>query len=193
MTMIVEKRSNKTRRPGKLMWSHRGDLVALSAVVMLSHRMNKRIGEQMVQAFQKAVVAERLGATDVEIRRVSSSGPGSGLFIAAEFEHVTAGFEGISYQGMSAAQVAQEAVSAMSYYFWSEAAFDPELARALMIPFALSTQHIVCTTSELTRSMRVLEELIPHFLPVQVKLSKHAYGGQIEIRPTVSTVQNEFK
>lgn len=186
MTMIVEGRSKKKRQQKRLMWDHRGDLVSLWAVVMLSGRMNQRIGEQMVNGFKKAIAADRLERTEVEVRRVSSSGPGSGLFMVAEFEHVTAGFEGISYQGMSAAQVAQEATSAMSYYFWSEAAFEPELARALMIPFALSGQHIVCTTSELTRSMRLLEELIPQFLPVQISLKKHSYGGQIEISPTIT-------
>ncbi len=187
MTLIVERASKNKRQQKRIMWDHRGDLVTLWAVVMLSSRMNEKIGDQMVRAFNKAISADRLEHTEVEIRRVSSSGPGSGLFLAAEFEHVTAGFEGISYQGMSAAQVAQEAASAMSYYFWSEAAFEPELARALMIPFALSGQHIICTTSELTRSMRVLEELIPYFLPVKVNLTKHSYGGQIEISRTVST------
>lgn len=180
MTLLVEGRRSKAR-DGRLIWQERGDLVALWAVVTVSSRLNKRIGEQMVSGFTKAVAADRLDSMEVEIRRVNSPGPGSGLFVAMEFEHVTAGFEEVTYRGKSATQVAQEVASTMSYYFWSQAAFEPELARALMIPLALSGQNATFTTSELTRPMGILEELIPHFLPVTVRLTKHAYGGQIEI------------
>ena len=186
ITLVVEGKSNQ-RQGGQLIWEDRGDLLTLWTVVALSSRLTG-IGEQMVSAFKKATAADRLDKMEVEIKRVQSTGPGSGLFMAMEFEHVTAGFEGISYRGMSAAEVAEEAASTMSYYYWSKAAFEPELARALMIPFALSGQDITCTTSELTAPMRILEDLIPRFLPVTVKLTKHAYGGQIQISPKLSTV-----
>jgi RNA 3'-terminal phosphate cyclase (ATP) len=168
---------------GTLAWTERGDVVGLWAVAALSPRLDERTGQQMVVALEKALEQEPIQSVEIEIARVRSPGPGSGLFLSLQFEHVSAGFEAISHRGMSAAQLVTDATAAMSSYFWTDAAFEPELARAMMIPLALGGQIASYTTSEITPAMQVLEFLLPHFLPVNVTVSKHPVGGQIEIGP----------
>ncbi|MGH2542486.1 MAG: RNA 3'-terminal phosphate cyclase [Ardenticatenaceae bacterium] len=168
---------------GALTWQERGDAVGLWSLAALSPRMDKRIGQQMVVALEKALGQEPIRSFEIEVAHVRSPGPGSGLFLAFQFEHVAAGFEAISYRGMPPSQVVTDAVAAMSHYFWSDAAFEPELARAMMIPLAFAGQAANYTTSELTPAMTVLEFLIPHFLPVTVTVSSHPAGGRIVISP----------
>ncbi len=186
-TLVVEGGWLKTQARGSLVWEERGDLVGLWAVAALSPRLEERAGQQMVSTLQKELAREPFEAMQIEVRRVRSPGPGSGLFLALQFEQVTAGFEAVSHRGMSAEQVVQDATSVMSQYFWSDAALSAELGRALMIPLALTGQPASFTTNELTPAMRVLEYLIPQFLPVTVSLSKHPAGGQVQIQPNSST------
>jgi RNA 3'-terminal phosphate cyclase len=145
--------------------------------------MNRRVGRQMLRAAQEALASQPVPYISVEEARVRSPGPGSGLFLSIHFEHVTAGFEAISYQGMAAAQVVEDAIAAFDSYFWSDAAFGPELARAMMLPLALHGQPSTFTTSEITLPMRVLEFLIPRFLPINVTVSKQPKGGMVEFAP----------
>ncbi|MDQ4078531.1 MAG: hypothetical protein M3220_20105 [Chloroflexota bacterium] len=166
-----------------LIWQERGDCFELWALVALSPRMNRRVGKQMLRATQEALANEPIQYINVEETRVRSPGPGSGLFIALQFEQTTAGFESVSYKGMSAEQVVEDATASMSNYFWSDAAFEPELARSLMLPLALTGREATFTTSEITLPMRVLEYLIPRFLPLDVTVSKHPTGGQVTFKP----------
>ncbi len=160
-----------------------GDLVALWVLIALSPRLKESIGQQMVNAFKKAVVTDRLPVLALDLQRVRSPGPGSGLFMVLEFEHVTAGFEAINYRGMSAQQVAQDAAAAMSHYYWSDRAFEPELARALMIPLALTGRESRFTTCELTTPMYILADIIPRFLPIKITLTPHRSGGELIMQP----------
>lgn len=181
-TLLVEKKAAQAKG-GRLSWKEHGDLVALWVLIALSPRLKESIGQQMEQAFKKAVATDRLPVMEIELQRVRSPGPGSGLFMALEFEHVTAGFEAINYRGMSGEQVAQDAVAAMSHYYWSDCAFEPELARALMIPLALTGRESRLTTSDLTSPMYMLADIIPHFLPITITLTPHHSSGELIIQP----------
>ncbi|MBA3532842.1 MAG: hypothetical protein H0T73_13030 [Ardenticatenales bacterium] len=182
-TLLVEGNLGNAALPIPLVWEERGDLVGMWGLAALSPRLDERVGQQMLGTLARELGKEAMEPVITEVMRVRSPGPGSGLFLSMQFEQVTAGFEAVSHQGMSAEQVAREATDAMSHYFWSDAAFDPELATALMIPAALSGRSVTFTTSELTLPMRVLEFLITRFLPVKVSLTKHPAGGQVQIAP----------
>lgn len=181
-TLLVESLPSEGPR-ARLTWEERGDPVALWAVVALSPRMDEEMGEQIAREFQRAITEMPLGHIEIELRRVRSPGPGNGLFVTMQYEHGTAGFEAISHRGMGPTALVQEVVTPLTRYFWSDAAFEPTLATALMLPLALSGHEATLTTSAFTPPMRIFETLIPRFLPVTVSLVSHPSGGQIHIRP----------
>lgn len=184
-TLLVEGQegSEGAPAPGPLLWEERGDLVGLWGLIALSPRLGERVGKQMGRALEKALRDEPLDEVELEIQRVRSPGPGSGVFLALQFEQVTAGFEALSSGGAAAEQVVEGASAALSHYFWSDAAFEPALAQALMIPAALHGQRVSYTTSEITLPMRILADLLPRFLPVRLSVEAHPKGGHILIEP----------
>ncbi len=180
-TLLVE--GGWRAAPGALDWMERGDVVGLWVLAALSSRMEERVAQGMIGALERALARDPIQPMTVEVARVRSPGPGSGLFLSLQCEQVSAGFEAITHRGMQPPEVADDAATTLSHFFWGDSAFEPELARAMMIPLALAGRPARFTTPELSASLSVLEALIPQFLPVTVALSNHPAGGLVEIKP----------
>ncbi|MFQ5858780.1 MAG: RNA 3'-terminal phosphate cyclase [Anaerolineae bacterium] len=126
----------------------RGDLVQLtgfSAVSNLPAHIRERQAEQAESLLQRA------GFKSV-IQRLSpkASGPGTGVYLLAEYEHVTAAFMSYGRRGKRAEKVAQEAVDAFLAHHETGAVVDPHLADQLILPMAVARTSSSFTTSEIT-------------------------------------------
>jgi RNA 3'-terminal phosphate cyclase (ATP) len=70
--------------------------------------------------------------------RVRAACPGAGLFLAAEYRGIAAGFDALGERGKSSESVAEEAVAALLAHRASGAALDAHLADQLVAPLALA-------------------------------------------------------
>lgn len=109
----------------------KGLAVAASLPAHIAQRMRNRATNLLQQA---ALPAE------IEPRRVQSVSPGAGLFLAAEYQAVRAGFSALGQKGKPAERVAEEAVNALLAFHQSGAALDQHLADQLILPLILAGQ-----------------------------------------------------
>jgi len=107
--------------------------------------------------------------TDITPERVRAEGPGAGLFLAAKYEHITAGFTSLGRQGKPSEQVADEAcLDLLTFHRHEHAAVDMHLADQLLLPCALAPGRSEYTTCRVTRHLLTNAEVIRMFLPAQI-------------------------
>lgn len=138
-------------RLGGIDLTERGDLVRLtgfSAVSNLPAHIRERQAEQVERLLRRA-------GFEPAIQRLSpkASGPGTGVYLLAEYENVTAAFTSYGRRGKRAEKVAQEAVEAFLAHHATGAAADPHLADQLILPMAVAESSSSFTTSEITRHL----------------------------------------
>lgn len=136
---------------GGLNLTERGDLIRLtgfSAVSNLPNHILERQAEQAESSLRQAGFAPT-------IRRLSpkASGPGTAVYLLAEYEQVPAAFIGYGRRGKRAEKVAQEAVDAFLAHHTTGTAVDPHLADQLILPMAVAKTPSSFTTSEITNHL----------------------------------------
>lgn len=157
----------------------RGALIkirGLSATAHLPRHVAQRQKEEAIQRIQKEI---KMDAEIDVLYDVPSNGPGSFLFLVAEFEEVVAGFSSLGVKGKPAERVADEAVDLLMEYMGSEGCLDSHLADQLVLWMALaqgrSSLSVVRVTDHLLTNLWVIE----HFL--DVKILRDERRGEIEI------------
>jgi len=165
---------------GGLMWTKRGELRSLSAIVSYCDAQASfinRIEEQL-----KLLMSNRGLTIDVERREVSSKGRGTFITLVGEFENGL-GSSGVLIPGGSRADVAVGAVhSAFMDWFRSDATLDPYLADQILIPAALSDEPTQFTTSLITPRLLTLSWVIKQFLPVHLTvLGREGEAGTVKV------------
>ncbi len=100
---------------------------------------------------------------------VPSSGPGSFLFLLAEYEKTFAAFSSLGVKGKPAEKVADEAVDSLRDFIKSDGCIDPHLADQL-VPFMAMTKGNSCFTStRLTDHLLTNLWVTGHFLEVKIR------------------------
>ena len=117
---------------------------------------------------------------EIEIVDAPSPGPGTCVFLLAEFKRAVAGFTGYGRLRKPAEKVAEEAVRAFLAYQRSGGAVDRYLADQLILPLALASGASHLTTDKLTDHLRTNAWLVEQFLPVRVQIGA---DRQVRILP----------
>lgn len=160
----------------------RGGLVqvhVLSASANLPGHIRDRQARRAIQRLKSAGIRP----TEVETVEVPSPGPGTVLFLLAQYESVRAGFTGLGARGKPAEAVADEAVDAFLAYHRSGMAIDPHLADQLILPLVLSTRPSAFTTSAVTQHLLTNVWVVQQFLDVSIHISGDlGSAGQIVIK-----------
>ncbi|MBS1253134.1 MAG: RNA 3'-terminal phosphate cyclase [Anaerolineales bacterium] len=129
----------------------RGALVQLTGFSAVSN-LPDHILER--QARRAESLLQREGF-DPMIRQVKpeASGPGTAVYLRAEYEHASAAFTGYGRRGKRAEKVAEEAVEAFLAHHTTGAATDPHLADQFILPTAVAKSDSTFTTSEITNHL----------------------------------------
>jgi len=109
----------------------------------------------------------------IEIVDAPSPGPGTCVFLLAEFKGVMAGFTGYGRLRKPAEKVAEEAARAFLAYQRSSGAVDRYLADQLILPLALASGESCFTAGKVTGHLRTNAWLVEQFLPVRVAIGEN--------------------
>lgn len=109
---------------------------------------------------------------EIEIVDAPSPGPGTCVFLLAEFKQTVAGFTGYGRLRKPAEQVGEEAGRAFLAYQRSGGAIDRYLADQLILPLALASGDSCFTTGKVTEHLRTNAWLVRQFLPVGVEIGE---------------------
>jgi RNA 3'-terminal phosphate cyclase (ATP) len=169
-----------------LRWEKRGNLQTIWVTAVLSSRMEEAIGQKMIDQFLREVAFDKIERSHIEtdIVRVRSSGAGCGVFVTMETDNTVAGFEAVGDGNTLPVHLAERSAKATTHYLTSTAVLDGEVARALLIPLALTNRPVSITTPALTAAHDLLEQLIPQFLPIFCATQNHQTARSIELVPT---------
>jgi len=135
----------------------------LSAVSNLPKHVAERQKEQALKRIQGELKIE--GEIAV-LDDVQSDGPGSFLFLLAEYEKVISGFSSLGVKGKPAERVADEAVDSLKDYLESEGCVDPYLTDQIVPFMALAKGNSSITTMQITEHLLTNLWVIQHFLDV---------------------------
>jgi len=158
----------------------RGDLVRLTGFSAVSN-LPRHILERQAKSAESLL--RRAGYTP-QIARITpqASGPGTAVYLQAEYEHVRAGFIAYGRRGKPAEAVAQEATEAFLAYDRTGAALDPHLADQLILPMALADGPSVFFTSEITDHLLTNLWVVQHFIDVHVEIEgKKGTPGKVTV------------
>jgi RNA 3'-terminal phosphate cyclase (ATP) len=120
----------------------------------------------------------------IEILSAPSAGKGSCLFLAAEFERVTAGFGGLGAIGKRAEEVADEACGGLLSHLRARGALDPHLADQVAPWLAFCQGPSEFTTSRVTRHLLTNLWVIGQFMDIDVRVEGgEGEEGRVQVLP----------
>jgi RNA 3'-terminal phosphate cyclase (ATP) len=151
---------------------------AISAVSNLPKHVAERQKEQALKRIRREL---KIDAEITILQDVPSNGPGSFLFLLAEYEKTFAGFSSLGSRGKPAEKVADEAVDFLKDYMESDGCIDPHLADQLIPFMALAKGNSSFTTTRMTEHLLTNLWVIGHFLKVRVgKWGEIGRPGRVE-------------
>ncbi len=120
--------------------------------------------------------------TDIGIERGPSIGKGTLLFLTAEFENITAGFDSLGALGKTAETVADEACADLFAYLDAKGVLDPHLADQVVPYLALAQGRSEVTTSRITPHLLTNFWVVQQFLDVDSSVTgREGEPGTIRI------------
>jgi len=160
---------------------HRGSLkkiIGLSAIARLPKHVAERQKEQAFKRIQRKL---KIDAEIHILDDVPSNGPGSFLFLLAEYEKTLAGFSSLGSRGKPAEKVADEAIDSLIDYMESDGCVDSHLADQLVPFLALARGKSSFTTTQITEHLLTNLWVIQHFLEVKLlRRRERGEGGRVE-------------
>ena len=130
---------------------------------------------------EKILSKENLEA-EIEIREVSSIGPGTYVFLLAEFENSVAGFSALGERGKQAEKVAQEACQGLIEFLKTEAAVEKHLADQILPFLALAKGESSFTVAKITSHLLTNVWVVEKFVPVRISIDGEiGNSGKVEI------------
>ncbi len=150
----------------------------ISAISNLPKHVADRQREQALKRIQREL---KIDAEITILYDVPSNGPGSFLFLLAEYEKTLAGFSSLGARGKPAEKVADEAVDFLKNYFSSEGCIDPHLADQLVPFMALAKGNSSFATTRITEHLLTNLWVIQHFLDVTIsREGERGERGRVE-------------
>lgn len=102
---------------------------------------------------------------DLQPMVTRGTGPGAGIFLVVDYEHVRAGFSAYGRKGVPSEQVAEEACRELLAHHESGAPVDPHLADQLLLPMALAEGTSRFVTSAVTGHLLTNLTVVRAFFP----------------------------
>jgi RNA 3'-terminal phosphate cyclase (ATP) len=150
----------------------------VSAISNLPKHVAERQKEQALKRIQKEL---KIDPEITILYDVPSNGPGSFLFLFAEYEKTLAGFSSLGSRGKPAEKVADEAVDALKDYIESDSCIDPHLADQIVPFMALAKGNSSFTTTQITEHLLTNLWVIEHFLDVTIsRWGEKGESGRVE-------------
>jgi RNA 3'-phosphate cyclase len=146
----------------------RGSLKKISGISAVS-KLPKHVAERQKEQALKRIQGElKIDGEIAVLDDVHSDGPGSFLFLLAEYEKVISGFSALGVKGKPAERVADEAVDSLKDYLESEGCVDPYLTDQIVPFMALAKGNSSITTMLITEHLLTNLWVIKHFLDVTI-------------------------
>jgi len=168
----IEGRKN-TLKP--LALTERGDLRRIWGIAAVTN-LPSHIPQRMANRAHNVLAEEGLRAK-VEPRRLRGAGPGAGIFLFVEYEHVTAGFTAYGRKGLPAERVAEAACEDLLSHHHSGAPVDAYLADQLVLPMALADGDSRLVTSQITQHLLANVWVVQQFLPTLLEIEGQESGA----------------
>ncbi len=150
----------------------------ISAISNLPTHVAKRQRKQILKRLGGELDLQ--GEIDI-LENVPSNGPGSFVFLLAEYHGILAGFSSLGVRGKPSEKVADEAVDSLKDYLESDGCVDPCLSDQLAPFMALAKGHSSMTTTRITEHLLTNLWVLEHFLDVTIsREGEVGTGGRIE-------------
>jgi len=153
--------------------TNRGDLTGIYLLSAVSN-LPSGIGERQRDQVLRRLRGQGYHATRVELVQSPSQGPGTVVFVKAEFEKGAAGFTSLGKKGKPAETVADEACTAFFEFMASEASVDSHLADQLVLYMALARGRSCFVAEAITEHLRTNIWVIEQFLPVAFEVGEQS-------------------
>jgi RNA 3'-terminal phosphate cyclase (ATP) len=131
----------------------------IAAVTNLPSHIPQRMANRARNVLAEAGLEAR-----IEPRRLRGAGPGAGIFLFAEYEHVVVGFTSFGRKGLPAEHVAEAACEDLLDHHRTGAPVDPHLADQLVLPMAVAGGESRLVTSEITQHLLTNTWVVQQFL-----------------------------
>ena len=166
----------------------RGGLVRVVGISAVSNLPDHIAARQRDRAL--ALLSKHGIDASIEVLSAPSPGKGSFLFLAAEFEHLSAGFGSLGAIGKRAEVVADEACDELLSYLRTRGALDPHLADQLVPWLAFCQGPSEFTTSRVTGHLLTNLWVVRQFMDIDVRVEGiEGEEGRVVIRPPARSDQ----
>lgn len=160
----------------------RGRLLRVSGISAVSNLPGHIATRQRDRAL--AILGRQGIDASIEVLSAPSIGKGSFLFLAAEFEHLPAGFGSLGAIGKRAEEVADDACSGLLFHLRAQGALDPHLADQVVPWLAFCQGPSEFTTSRVTQHLLTNLWVVRQFMDIDVRVEgSEGEEGRILIRP----------
>jgi RNA 3'-terminal phosphate cyclase (ATP) len=170
----------------------RGPLRSVSGRAIAAN-LPSHIAQRMV-ARAMALLSSSAPVIGIRAEDVSAASPGAGLFLTAEYEHMSAGFNAFGARGKSSETVAGEAAGALLQHLRSGAALDLHLADQALLPLALARAPSTFTCERVTRHLETNAWVIGQFGIADVLIERREGGpALISVKPKVAAAATQAR
>ncbi len=145
-----------------ILLTERGELRRIWGTAVVTN-LPAHIPQRMATRAHNVLAEEGLQA-QVEPRRLRGAGPGAGIFLFAEYAHVTAGFTAYGRKGLPAERVAEAACKDLLAHHRSDSPADPHLTDQLVLPMALAEGESRAITWQVSRHLLTNVWVVRQFL-----------------------------
>ena len=153
--------------------TNRGNLTGIDVLSAVSN-LPASIGERQRDQAVKRLRAQGYAPAKIGLLKGPSPGPGTVVFVKAEFEQGAAGFTSLGQRGKPAETVADEACSAFFEFMASGAAVDSHLADQMALYMALAQGRSCFVGEAITEHLRTNIWVIERFLPVAFEVDEQS-------------------
>ncbi len=154
----------------------RGPLLRRMATALIAH-VPRSVAERELRQIQSGL---ELQPEELQISICDSAGPGNALVLALQYEFATEVVSAFGSKGKRAEDVADDLVNEARIWLESSAPIGEHLADQLLLPLALGKggEFVAVRASE---HLRTNAELIPLFLPADIRIETRGCGAQIRV------------
>lgn len=152
-----------------LVLGERGELRRIWGIAAVTN-LPAHIPQRMANRAHNILAAADLQA-QVEPRRLSGAGPGAGIFLFADYAHITAGFTAYGREGLPAERVAEAGCRELLSHHRTGAPADPRLADQLVLPAALAAGESRIVTSRVSQHLLTNVWIVQQFLTRELSVA----------------------
>jgi RNA 3'-terminal phosphate cyclase (ATP) len=161
--------------------SDRGKSVRVTGISAISN-LPRDIGVRQRDRALKMLSQRGIDA-NIDIVGAPSPGKGTLIFILAEFENISAGFDALGAISKRAEEVADEACRALFEYKDTNGALDPHLADQIIPYAAFGRGTSEFTTSRVTQHLLTNIWVVKQFLDIDIQVEgKEGEAGKIRVQ-----------